>query len=204
MVLEKKTVEWLIAIGYVIRRLATKCANHYVIVRRSESLKPIQLGVGVPGGAEAAVHVMRRLLLQLLTDHVVVKLDFTNTFNSVRRDPSLETISELYRFVHAAYSCDPILSYRSYQIWSKEGFQQGDLLSALEFCETVQPLLSSHNLDVSLGFMVDFTLLGPVDIVACDVEKITSATSEIGLLLNHTKCEVISFDDTIMHKLIFQ
>ena len=39
--------------------------------------------------------------------------------------------------------------------------------------------------------------------VACDVEKIASAASEPGLLLNPTKCEVISFDDTITNKSIF-
>ena len=91
----------------------------------------------------------------------------------LRRDLSLETTAintpELYRFVHATYSCDPFLSYESNKIRSKEGFQQGDPLSALEFCETVQPLLSSLDSDVSLGFMDHFTLSGHVDIVACDV-----------------------------------
>ena len=106
--------------------------------------------------------------------------------------------------MYATYSCDPILSYRSHQIWSKEGFQQGDPLNALEFCETVQPLLLSLDSDVSLGFMDDFTLSGHVDIVAFDVEKIVSVASETGLLLNPTKCEVISFDDTITNKTIFK
>ena len=64
-----------IAIGYTFRRLAAKCASHYVIARRSESLRPIQLGVEVRGGAEAAVHATIRLLSQLPTDHTVAKLD---------------------------------------------------------------------------------------------------------------------------------
>ena len=58
---------------------------------------------------------------------------------------------------------------------SNEGFQQGDPLSALEFCETFQPLLSSLDLDVSLGFMDDFTLSGPVDIVECDRLQVPQA-----------------------------
>ena len=45
-----------IAIGYLIRRLAGKCANRDAIQRTSESLKPVQLDVGVPGRAESAVH----------------------------------------------------------------------------------------------------------------------------------------------------
>ena len=189
-----------VAIGYVFRRLAAKCDNHYVIARRSESLKPIQSGVGVPGRAEAAKHATRRLLSQLPTYHVVVNIDFTNAFNSVRRDLSIETTAintpEHYLFVHATYSCDSILSYGSHQIRLMEGFQQGDPLSVLELGGRVQPLLSSLDSVISLGFMDDFTLSGQVDVVACNVEKIGSAVSETGLLLNPTKCEVISFDNT--------
>jgi len=48
-----------IAVGYTWRRLAAKCANAYVIGRMSIVLSPLQLGVGVPGGAEAAVHATR-------------------------------------------------------------------------------------------------------------------------------------------------
>ena len=187
-----------IAIGYIIRRLMAKCANHYVIARRSKSLKTIQLGVGVPGGTEAAVNATRCLLSPLPTDHVMLKLDFTTALNSVRRYLSLETTSintsELYQFVHATSSCDPILSYGSHKIRSKEGFQQGDPLSALEFCETVQPLLSSLDSDVNLGFMDHFTILSPADIVECNVWKISSAASKTGLLLNPTRCEIISFE----------
>ena len=77
--LEKKGAVRLIAIGYLIRKLAAKSANRHVI-RRSESLKPVQLGVWVTGGAESAVHATRRLS-QMLSDHVIVKLDFINAFN---------------------------------------------------------------------------------------------------------------------------
>ena len=87
-----------------MRRLAAKCANSFVIKRRSEELQPIQVGVGVAGGAEAAVHATRRLLANLPDNHVFVKLDFSNAFNSVRRDTILATVAEkipeLYRFVY--------------------------------------------------------------------------------------------------------
>ena len=48
-----------IAVGYTWRRLAAKCANAYVVGRMSQALEPLQLGVGVPGGAEAAIHATR-------------------------------------------------------------------------------------------------------------------------------------------------
>ena len=49
-------------------------------------LKPQQLGVGVKGGAEALVHGACRYVDNLSPSHVLVKLDFKNAFNSVRRD----------------------------------------------------------------------------------------------------------------------
>ena len=35
-------------VGYTLRRLAAKCANTFVIKRRSEELKPIQVSGGSP------------------------------------------------------------------------------------------------------------------------------------------------------------
>ena len=67
-----------IAVSYTLRRLAAKCANSFVIKRRSEEFQPIQVGAGVSGGAEAAVHAVRRLVEHLPDDQVMVKLDFTN------------------------------------------------------------------------------------------------------------------------------
>jgi len=48
------------------------------------------------------VYAARRL------HHVIVKLDFSNAFNNVKRDLILDNIAahtpEIYRLVHAAYS----------------------------------------------------------------------------------------------------
>jgi hypothetical protein len=73
-----------ITIGYTWRRLAAKCANLLVVGKMSQILSPLQLGVGVPGGAEAAIHAARRYVSQMPDSHVVVKLDFTNAFNTLR------------------------------------------------------------------------------------------------------------------------
>ena len=58
-----------IAIGYTLRRVAAKCANAYATAVLADYLQPIQVGVGTPGGCEAAVHATRRLLLLLLLLH---------------------------------------------------------------------------------------------------------------------------------------
>ena len=186
--------------GYTLRRLAAKCANSSVIGRRSEALQPQQLGAGVSGGAEAAVHTVRRLVENLLPGHVIVKLDFSNAFNSVRRDLILDSIAantpEIYRLVHSAYSCEPILSFGEYEILSSEGAQQGDPLGCLEFCEAIQPLLTKLQSTVKIGFMDDVTLSGDLLTVENDITIITQSSQETGLRLNTSKCEIIMTDFT--------
>ena len=70
---------------------------------------------GVSGGTEAAVHAVRRLVNHIPDDHVFVKLDFSNVFNTGRRDltfvPTVNNTPELYRFVHASPECSPTLTY---------------------------------------------------------------------------------------------
>ena len=44
-------------------------------------------------GRSAAVHAMRRLVQKLPTDHVIVKLDFSNAFNCTRRDVILDAVA---------------------------------------------------------------------------------------------------------------
>ena len=56
--LEKKTGGIRpIAIGYVLRRLAAKCANSFATSKLASYFSPLQLGVSVRGGYEAAINV---------------------------------------------------------------------------------------------------------------------------------------------------
>jgi len=54
----------------------------------------------------------------------------------------------------------------------EEGPQQGDPLGPLLFCNTIQPLLSSLNSELNLGYLDDMTAAGPADTVASDVANI--------------------------------
>ena len=120
-----------IAVSYTLRRLTAKCANRHVIEGRSKVLQPKQVGVGVAGEAKAAVNAMRRYVEVLPAGHAVVKLDFSNAFNSIRRDLQLDTIAknilELYRFTLAKYSYESTVVYGEHTIPSREGSQQGIL-----------------------------------------------------------------------------
>jgi len=60
----------------------------------STQFAPVQLGVGVPCGAEAAVHATRRYVMSMQNENVFVKIDFSNAFNSLRRDCMLEAVAK--------------------------------------------------------------------------------------------------------------
>ena len=162
MALEKKTGGIRpIAIGYTLRRIAAKCANAHATAVLADYLQPLQLGVGTPGGCEAAVHATRRYMESMPDGHCVVKLDFTNAFNSLRRDAMLEGVQQripgIYKFVHLAYSQPTQLIYQGHIIWSRQGPQQGDPDGTALFCNTIQPLLQTLQSELKEGYVDDVT-----------------------------------------------
>ena len=73
----------------------------------SSYLSPIQLGIGVPDGSEAAVHSLRRYVNTMGDDDIIVKLEFADAFNTLRRDTLIETmakfIPEIFCFVFFSF-----------------------------------------------------------------------------------------------------
>ena len=64
--------------GCTLSRLVAKIhvAGYMVMEDMTDLLAPKQLGYGVKGGAEAAVHATRLYLNNLQPDHAIIKLDF--------------------------------------------------------------------------------------------------------------------------------
>jgi len=93
------------------------------------SFSPIQLGVGVSGWLEAAVHAARRYIEHMDQDTAIVKLDFRNAFNTIRRDAILEnvavTLPESYAYIHASYASYSHLAFGEHVIQSSEGGATG-------------------------------------------------------------------------------
>ena len=94
--------------GCTLRHLVAKVASILSMADMAELLAPQQLGYGVRGGSEAAVLAARCFLGNMKPDQAMVKLDFANAFNSIRRDYMLEAVQSLYpviySFVHSAYA----------------------------------------------------------------------------------------------------
>ena len=86
--------------------LVAKIAASKVREDLTPLLAPQQLGSGIKGGAEAAVHATQMYAGDLDDNHWIVKLDFNNAFNSLRRGKMLLAMRELapalYPFVHSS------------------------------------------------------------------------------------------------------
>ena len=145
-----------IAVGCTLRPLAAKVAGCRVRDKMAALLAPRQLGYGVKGGAEAAVHAAR-LYLKELQHQCVLKLDFRNAFNTLRRDKMLQAVQsfapDLLPFVHSSYSSSASLFWNDRIIQSAEGVQQGDPLGPLLFLP--------HNLPISVSAEVRVLCLVP-------------------------------------------
>ena len=143
-------------------------------------------------GAEAAVHAARLYLRDLDPSKAVLKLDFRNTFNSIRRDKMLgavrENSPELYTFVFSAYSSPTSLYCGDKTIQSAEGVQQGDPLGPLLFCLCIHRMCSRLESELSLFYLDDGTLGGNVDNLTHDLEVVEREGAEIGIM---EKSEII-------------
>ena len=186
-----------IAVGCTLRRLVAKIAGLSVVDSMAELLSPRQLGYGVRGGAEAAVHAARYFLQNLSSGEVLLKLDFRNAFNSIRRDRMLEAVRDLapdiYPLVHSAYSAPSSLAWGEHSIQSSEGVQQGDPLGPLLFCLTLHRHCERLRCPLSLMYLDDVTVGGPVEDVLHDLNVIREA-DVLGLSLNNSKSEIICED----------
>ena len=146
---------------------------------------------------EALVHGARRYLDNLPADNVLVKLDFSNAFNSVRRDAMREAVAlhapSLLGYIDSAYGAATTLRLGEHVIESAEGIQQGDPLGPLLFCLTIHPILRSIQSAFVSGYLHDIGIGGDVNVVAADVMQLEQDARAVGLTLNYKKCEVVEF-----------
>ena len=162
-----------IAVGGTLRRLVAKIAGYVVKEDMASLLAPKQLGYGIKGGVEAAVHATRLYIDNLQPNHAILKLDFKNAFNSVRRDKMLEAVQSLapdiYPFVHSAYSSPSSLFWGDKVLQSAEGVQQGDPLGPLLFCLTIFHPCSQLSSELCVMYLDDITLGGTTEDILHDL-----------------------------------
>ena len=128
-------------------------------------------------------------------DQIFIKLDFSNAFNSLRRDSMLEAVRrevpEILNFCRLAYSTPSWLSFGDKWISSEMGPQQGDPLGPLLFSLTLHPLLVRLKSDIAFSYLDDVSMGGPANVVEADLLDFMRDAGDLGLSLNVGKCEVV-------------
>ena len=188
-----------IAVGYVWRRLAAKVACSHVKEAATALLAPRQLGFGIPGGAEAEVRSARLYMENMSSGKLLVKIDFRNAFNTVRRDFVLEAVAkyfpQLLPFATSTMAFSSDLHFGDFVLQSEEGAQQGDPLGPLYFCLVCKELLDSLKSELVLGYLDDITLGDDAAVCLDDFLHLEEASKRLGLTMNRSKCEVIGQND---------
>ena len=153
-------------------------------------------------GCEAAVHAVRAYTTDAarsIQPTVIVKLDVSNAFNTVRRDSMLEAararVPAIYLLVWQAYCSASPLYIGDLKIWSRTGIQQGDPLSSLLFSLAIDDVATQTSTGVNIWYLDDATIGGPLQQVASNIERIDRQLEERGLRMNSRKCETILLGD---------
>ena len=188
-----------IAVGYVWRRLAAKVACCQVKEAAAVLLAPRQLGFGIQGGAEAEVRSARLYMENMSCGKLLVKIDFCNAFNTVRRDFVLEAVHkyfpQLLPFAFSTMNFMSDLQFGDFVLRSDEGVHQGDPLGPLYFCLVCKELLESLKSELVLGYLDDITLGDDAPVCLEDFLRLEAASAKLGLTMNRSKCEVIGHND---------
>ena len=185
-----------IAVGETLRRIAAKCLVARFQPEAVENLTPLQLGVGVPGAAEAVVHHYShwRREVPADSDNAMLLIDFANAFNTLDRGSMIDAIKsrapQFYNYAAFCYGCPTALLGDGFSLWSGRGTQQGDACGPLFFSVAVQNLVESaaRHVPSSKWYMDDGSLLGPVSSLQQAFNLIAAEGPRLGLSLNVTKC----------------
>ena len=162
------------------------------------SFQPHQMGVGTPSGVEVVVHACRNSINKAYSENMLLKIDFKNALNSMRRDVLLNKVQKLFSqidsFVYRVYAGSSYLFLGNETLFSKEGVHQGDPLGPFLFSLSINDLISSCKSHYNMWFLDDGTLGGKADVVFSDFQKNLSVENSLGLKVNPAKCELISLN----------
>ena len=137
-----------IAVAEVLRRLISRFCFAAVKSKLPEIFLPYgQVGVGIPGGLEAAVHSLSSFIDTYGDNPTLccLKLDMATAFNNCHRIPFLQRLHrdlpELFGWDQWCYHTEAELRFGQNRLTPSAGVQQGDPLGPLLFSLVILELM---------------------------------------------------------------
>ncbi|KAL8167613.1 hypothetical protein V2J09_009112 [Rumex salicifolius] len=155
-----------------------------------------QFGLGIPGGYEAVLHSMNRLIESKANEVGLSMLlvDFNNTFNLIDRSETRICCPSISPWVEFCYAQPTRLYYDDSILWSCQGVQQGNPLDPFLFALILHPLVHTINcvskLALQVWYLDDGTIVEDTLMVAKARDIIRADWSARGLFLNVDKTEL--------------
>ena len=187
-----------LACGDPIRRLVAKCFCVAAKEDISLAFSGRNYGVGCPGGVEVVAHSLRDCLRKFKDSNLaLLKIDFRNAFNEVKRSHFVKATSEMFpamsNWTNWCYGEPSTLLYDfQHIIHSMSGVRQGDPLGPLYFCCGLMPLVNeiqALNPSYNKWYMDDGGIIGDVELLKKVWHLLQTRGPALGLHLNAAKCE---------------
>ena len=193
--------------GDPLRRLTAKCVCLAGKDEMAAIFKGMNFGVGCPGGTEVVAHSLRDVLkknAEVGGRKVLLKVDFKNAFNTIKRTDMLEKACEylpgLSRWSYWCYDQPSLLLYgHEYELESAGGSQQGDPLAPFYYCCPLQDIIKVlKRLDPTYNkwYMDDGAIVGEIGLVQQAWDIVCKMGPRRGMFPNITKTECSWLDRT--------
>lgn len=186
-----------VAVEEPLVSLVSKCLARALATKLKPLFKGIQFAGGLSRGVEAAALATKAALAQR-KNSVMRSLDISNAFNEGFRHPMMQAmrrdLPEAVPWMAYLYHQDATLQLGGVNaLKSRSGQRQGDAMSMLAFCITLQPAIvqAAAGLDVSvIAYADDVRVIGSPQLTAIFERRFAAAVAELGLKCNASKTEV--------------